>query len=227
MKSGFWKTDWFFGLVVALAILLLGNSGLLQTLERKAYDLGVASTPRTPSDKIAVIAIDEASLANLGEWPWPRAIHAKIAETLAGANAKVIATTTLFSEQQNDAGLQYITKLLAMAGGAAEGPSSSPQPGAAPNVETAASPSLPQGELGAFVTLLREADNALNSDRRTSEALSKAKNVVLPMLFSFGEPRAKQEKQLPEYVTKNALVGAQPGPDVQPLKTSAVRIPVE
>ena len=36
MKSGFWKTDWFFGLVVALAVLLASNSDLLQSLERKA-----------------------------------------------------------------------------------------------------------------------------------------------------------------------------------------------
>jgi len=34
MKSGFWKTDWFFGLVVALAVLLVSRSDLLQSLER-------------------------------------------------------------------------------------------------------------------------------------------------------------------------------------------------
>ena len=37
----------------------------------------------TPNDKVAVIAIDDQSIANLGRWPWPRAIHAKIVDILA------------------------------------------------------------------------------------------------------------------------------------------------
>ncbi len=52
-KSGFWKSDSFdsfFG-VVSIVILFAGNGDLLQGLERKAYDLGVAATSRTPSAK--------------------------------------------------------------------------------------------------------------------------------------------------------------------------------
>ena len=71
MKSGFWKTDWFFGLVVALVLLLGSNSGLLQSLERKAYDMGVMASSRAPLDRIAVIAIDDVSIANLGRCPKP------------------------------------------------------------------------------------------------------------------------------------------------------------
>ena len=55
-KVGFWKSDWFFSLVVSLVILVLGGGELLQSLERKAYDIGVAATTRVPSDKIAIIA---------------------------------------------------------------------------------------------------------------------------------------------------------------------------
>lgn len=225
MKSGFWKTDWFFGLVVALAILLLGYSDQLQSLERKAYDLGVVSTARAPLDKIVVIAIDDVSIARLGPWPWSRGIHAKMAEILAGANAKVIGTTILFSEPQNDPGSQYITKLLEMAGGTLATPPSATE--AAPGADSTSPSALPPGELGQFVALLREADNALNTDRRMSESFSKARNVVLPMLFTAGEPGPKQGKPLPEYVTRNAIAGGQPGQDVQLLRTSAVRIPAE
>jgi len=49
MNSGFWKTDWFLGLVVVIAMLALGRSDLLQSLERKAYDIGVAASTRAPS----------------------------------------------------------------------------------------------------------------------------------------------------------------------------------
>ena len=57
-KGSFWKKDWFVGLLVALVFMLGSGSGLMQSLERKAYDLGVLASSRTPSDKIAVIAID-------------------------------------------------------------------------------------------------------------------------------------------------------------------------
>ena len=70
-KSGFWKADWFLGVVVTLLVLATVSSDLVQSLERKAYDLGVKATSRTPSDKIAVIAIDKQSIDNIGRWPWP------------------------------------------------------------------------------------------------------------------------------------------------------------
>ena len=62
----FWKADWFVGLLVVLLFLFSASSDLMQSLERKAYDLGVLASSRTPSDKIAVIAIDDQSIANLG-----------------------------------------------------------------------------------------------------------------------------------------------------------------
>ena len=70
MKSAFWRTDWFLGLGVVVAFAVFSRaSDLIPSLERKAYDLGVAATARTPSDRIAVIAIDDASLENIGRWP--------------------------------------------------------------------------------------------------------------------------------------------------------------
>jgi serine/threonine-protein kinase len=81
-KWSFWHRDWFASLLVVLVFLIGANSELMQSLEHKAYDLGVISSSRVPSDKIAVIAIDEQSIANLGRWPWSRAIHAKMLDIL-------------------------------------------------------------------------------------------------------------------------------------------------
>ena len=112
MKLSFWKADWFLGLLIALIFLFSARTGLLQSLERKAHDLGVQASSRTPSDKVAVIAIDEQSIANLGRWPWPRDIHAKTTDLLSAAQAKVIGNTVLFLEPQVDPGLTYIDRLL-------------------------------------------------------------------------------------------------------------------
>ena len=62
VSKSFWKTDWFIGVVVSLAMLFAGGGELLQSLERKAYDLGVGAITREPSSKIAVIAIDKQSI---------------------------------------------------------------------------------------------------------------------------------------------------------------------
>src|SRR3954469_6405940 len=107
----FWKSDWFLGLIVTLVLAVAAAGDLIQSLERKAYDLGVRAASRTPSDRIAVIAIDDQSIANIGRWPWPRDVHAKMTDILANAKAKTIGYTAFFFEPQVDAGLAYINKL--------------------------------------------------------------------------------------------------------------------
>ena len=50
MKQSFWKADWFLSLLIVIAFLFAARSDLLQSLERKAYDLGVqASSRRAPT----------------------------------------------------------------------------------------------------------------------------------------------------------------------------------
>jgi CHASE2 domain-containing sensor protein len=221
MKSGFWKTDWFFGLVVVLLMLFAGGSDLLQSLERKAYDMGVSASSRTPLDRISVIAIDDVSIANLGRWPWSREIHAKMTEILSGAKAKVIGNTVFFTEPQLDPGYQYIVKLLEIAD------KRPPASEGAATADAAAAPApLPAGELGQFVAMLREGEAALNTDRKLADSFDRAKNVLLPMLFTLGEPRGKPDKPLADYVQKNAVAGT-PGADSLPLPTASVQVPIE
>ena len=203
MRSGFWKTDWFLGLVVVVLMLFAGGSDLLQSLERKAYDMGVQASSRAPSDKIAVIAIDDTSIANIGRWPWSREVHAAMTDKLAGAKAKVIANTVFLFEPQIDPGYQYITKLLELA--------RQPQPEGAPP-----SPMLP---------LLQEAESALNTDRRLAESYAKAGSVLLPMLFTIDIPRGKPDRALADFVLKNAIPGKEA--ELGALPASEVLVPLE
>jgi serine/threonine-protein kinase len=200
MKSGFWKTDWFLGLVVVVLMLFAGNSDLLQSLERKAYDMGVQATSRAPSDRIAVIAIDDTSIGNIGRWPWSREVLANMTDKLSDAKAKVIAFGILFSEPQVDPGYQYVTKLIELVGAQGE--------------------NTPVGEL------LKEAEQKLNTDRRLSEAFGKAGNVVPMMLFEIGEPLGRPDKPLPEYVAKSNLSKVKAGEEGL-LSTRRVDVPIE
>ena len=228
----FWKSDWFVGLLVSVAVLVLGGGSLMQSLERKAYDMGVGLAARDPSDRIAVIAIDKQSLDNIGRWPWSRDIFADMIEQLAAAKAKVIATTVLFSEPQRDPGLGYINRLIelnnarlsaeaAMASerAAAEAAAEAARKQAGRKVDagrTAVAPTLlepapplpvqmPQTAADPLAGLLREAEEKLNTDRRLATAMGEAGNVALPMLFHIGQPLGRPDRLLPEYVTRNAV----------------------
>ncbi|MBE7459038.1 MAG: CHASE2 domain-containing protein [Zoogloeaceae bacterium] len=196
-------------------MLVAGSGELLQSLERKAYDLGVGAVSRQPSDKVAVIAIDKQSIDNLGRWPWSREVHARMIEGLAAAKAKVIASTVFFSEPQIDPGLAYINKLIDLYGQAGGAPLTG-----APEAIAAQAPPL-----GQFGPVLAEAEQKLNSDRRMGEAVAKAGNVALPMLFRLGEPRGRPDKPLPDFIRKNAITQVEKGEEV-PLLTSDIEASV-
>src|SRR5688572_25606736 len=115
MKKAFWTSDWFAGLLFTLAFLLLAFivfPDSFASLERYAYDVGMRASQRAPSDKIAVIAIDEESIQNIGRWPWPRDIHARMISELKRGGAKVIGNTILYSEPQIDPGFARINALI-------------------------------------------------------------------------------------------------------------------
>ncbi|MGE5027089.1 MAG: CHASE2 domain-containing protein, partial [Betaproteobacteria bacterium] len=211
MKPSFWKTDWFLGVSIALAFLFAARAGLLQGLEHKAYDLGVQASSKSPSDKIAVIAIDEQSIANLGRWPWPRDIHAKMIDTLSAAQAKIVGNTVLFLEPQVDPGLTYVERLLQLY--------------AASALKNVADPAL-QAEAANLDALLHEAERKLNTDRTLAESIEKAKNVLLAMLLQLGEPQGKPDKPLPDYVRKYSLSNVQGNGEAQPLPTLAAAPPI-
>ena len=112
-KGNFWKADWFLGVVIAIALLAFNRfSELIPGLELKAYDLGVKASSKSPSDKVAVIAVDEQSIANIGRWPWPRDVQAKLIDQLVASKAAVIGNTVFFFEPQIDPGLAYINRML-------------------------------------------------------------------------------------------------------------------
>ena len=207
----FWKADWFLGVIVTLLALAAVGSELVQSLERKAYDLGVRTASRTPSDKIAIIAIDKQSIDNIGRWPWPRDVHAKMIDTLAGARAKVIVNSTFFFEQQTDPGLVYINKLLGVykqgETAVADAAAAATAPGAR-GAAAAVPPSTGNPEWARIGALLHEAETALNPDRKLAQSFTKAGNVLLPLVFEqFGEAQGNPDKVLPKYALDSSLPG--------------------
>ncbi len=73
---------------MALALFVL-DFQFLRMVELKALDLRMVSRGELSSGGETVIAaIDERSLAQLGRWPWPRTIIARLVDRLKADGAK-------------------------------------------------------------------------------------------------------------------------------------------
>jgi len=84
---------------VACALLLIARPAAVVFLDNKGFDLLVAAVKRhPPTNQVAIIDIDESSLAKLGPWPWPRSLIARIVQRLAASAPSVIALDIVFPE---------------------------------------------------------------------------------------------------------------------------------
>jgi len=221
MKSRFWSSDWFAGLLISIVIVVFSGSAPLQSLERDFYDWGVRSTDRSASDKIAVIAIDDQSINNIGRWPWPRDLHAELINQLSAGGAKVIGQTVFFLEPQIDPGMLYIRDLIEFFSNA----SFNDVP---PDIDTLGAMLEFEGKNTAVAEILEfylqssvntrlsqdietlksnlfEAEQQLNTDAKLAASMAEAKNVILAMIFYLGSPRGNPDEELPDYVLRNSI----------------------
>jgi serine/threonine-protein kinase len=221
MKTRFWSSDWFAGLLITIVVVIFSGAAPFASLERAFYDWGVRSTDRSPSSKIAVIAIDDESINNLGRWPWPRDLHAELINRLSEGGAKVIGQTVFFLEPQIDPGTLYIRELIEFFSTA----SFNDVPA---DIDTLGAMLEFQGDNQAIAEILEfylqssvntrlnqdietlksslfEAEQALNTDAKLAESLASANNVVLAMVFFLGMPRGNPNTELPDYVLKNSI----------------------
>ncbi len=186
-KSPFWRADWFAGVAIVLAVIVLHMAtDFIGTLERRYYDFASTSTSRQPSDRIAVIAIDDQSISNIGRWPWSRDVHAKLIDQLAAARAKTIVHTAFFFEPQVDPGLVFIRRMKDALGVSADASAANEQ----------------------MVKLIAEAETALDTDAVLAASMQRAGNVLVPSVFTLGEQQGNPDNPLPPYALKSALEDA-------------------
>ncbi|MBL7003264.1 MAG: CHASE2 domain-containing protein, partial [Gammaproteobacteria bacterium] len=215
-------SDWLAGLIITITIVILSGSASLQSIERNAYDWGMQSTERFPSDKIAVIAIDDQSIGNLGRWPWPRDLHAEMIQKLGDSGAKVIGQTVFFLEPQVDPGRAYIQELINFISRSSlvEIPAEIEILGSMleqdsqisdivkPTKEFLAQSALNNSAIKDLETLqqgLISAEDSLNTDLKLAQSTKSATNVILAMPFIIGTPKGKPDSELPKYVLNNSL----------------------
>lgn len=151
-NTGFWKKDWFLGLLVPVIFFLSAGTETLRGLEWQTYDWGVRLSPERPANQnVVVVALDQVSLNTLGSWPWSRDRLAELNRRLARAGTAVTGYVLPFDTPQNEHALAVLAAL-----------------GERPNGRTAAGKAV-----------LREARDRLNTDRRFAASLAQPGAILL------------------------------------------------
>lgn len=101
------------GVIGCLAALGL-SVGLLDLWSLRATDRFFL--PHEGNAAITIVAIDDASIGQLGRWPWPRKIHADLIRALNAAGAKLIAYDVNFPEPSDDMNDRALADELRAAG---------------------------------------------------------------------------------------------------------------
>ena len=74
------------------------NTRVNQTLRNYAFDQFNRMDERPALDKVIIVDIDENSLKDIGQWPWPRDVIAEMVLNLKAMGAKAIAFDMVFAE---------------------------------------------------------------------------------------------------------------------------------
>ena len=89
-------------LVALLIHLYFYQSQMLKELDYKFYDFTqilFSDTKTEDSSYTVIIDIDEKSLQQLGQWPWPRVINAKLIDTINNMKPSALGINILFPEK--------------------------------------------------------------------------------------------------------------------------------
>jgi adenylate cyclase len=103
-RGASWRMD--LSTTIAITVLILGLAGRVldlpwvELVRVKTFDLYQVFSPRETDAKsvVGIVDIDEKSLAEIGQWPWPRTAIADLLNRLADAKAAVVGFDAIFSE---------------------------------------------------------------------------------------------------------------------------------
>jgi len=93
--TSIWTT---IGLGILLITLRVLDPGLVQQFRLNTFDSFIGSIEETESKEIILLNISEETLAELGQYPFPRSTYAQMISDLRNANAGMIGFTIMFPE---------------------------------------------------------------------------------------------------------------------------------
>ncbi len=94
----------FISVFIVIALYYTQNP-FLEAVEARTYDLRFSYLRGAipPSPNIAIVAIDDRSIAELGRFPWSRSQYVRLIERLSAAGARVLLVDAFFPERETEA----------------------------------------------------------------------------------------------------------------------------
>ncbi len=104
--------------VIALLVWLnREHAGALVFLDNEVHDFMMRRLePTPPSPAVAIVDIDERSLAALGQWPWPRSLLADLVEKIFADGAAAVGLDILLSEPDRTSPARFAEELARRTG---------------------------------------------------------------------------------------------------------------
>jgi len=90
--------------LAVLAIVIAGAAGVafhqqwLWRIDLAIYDAATALWRRPPPGDVVIVAIDEASLAAVGRWPWSRRVQAELLDRITAGAPRAVGLDIILSE---------------------------------------------------------------------------------------------------------------------------------
>jgi CHASE2 domain-containing sensor protein/signal transduction histidine kinase len=98
MKYSVWREWAVIVLLLCFGIAAAARWDWFGRVDQAAYDLAMQVWQRPAIPEVVIVGIDEASLEQLGRWPWNRAIHATVVDRIASAKPAVIGLDLILTE---------------------------------------------------------------------------------------------------------------------------------
>lgn len=96
------KILFYTGILLTFAVLAFSVCGreFMTKIDYKIYDIMTNLVPdKAPSDLVYIVDIDDASLQEVGQWPWPRYKMAQMLQHIAQDGAASVGIDSVFAEE--------------------------------------------------------------------------------------------------------------------------------
>lgn len=103
--------------LVAGAVLVASVTGVFISFDRLLENARYALASRPASGDVVIADIDSSSLKQIGIFPWPREVHARLLDQLMALDARDVAFDVDFSSRSTDKDDEAFAAALARAGG--------------------------------------------------------------------------------------------------------------
>jgi len=87
-------------LILLFLTLTIQTTQIFSRLDHLILDIGQKVFSQAPPDDLIIVAIDEASLSQLGRWPWSRKTHADLLAKLTSEHAVAVGMDLILSEPE-------------------------------------------------------------------------------------------------------------------------------